>query len=133
MCIILKCVKRHFSINTFLLSLFHPSLFSFILISLYKITDSKISLSRCVSYYMIELKALIERLCWWIFALLKYPSILHLIYTNKSVYWVLNMVLIYGLVLILLTKFVPNSTIRRCSSGTNIAKLSPKILQICPK
>ena len=42
---------------------------------------------------------------------------IHLICTGEKSNWALNMVLFYALVLMFLTKFVPKSTIRRCSSG----------------
>ena len=41
---------------------------------------------------------------------------------QKSAIWALNIVLLGTLVLMMLTKFVPNSTIIRCSSGTIFLK-----------
>ena len=38
-------------------------------------------------------------------------------FLQKNANLEVNMVLFYALVLMLLTKFVPNSTFRRCSSG----------------
>ena len=59
---------------------------------------------------------------------------MHFISTNANL--ALNTGLFYALVLILHTKFVPKSPIRRCSSGIIVldydAKLPPNIMQICP-
>ena len=50
---------------------------------------------------------------------------------QKSANWA------YALVLMLLPKFFPNSTIRRCISGINLysneAKFAPNMMQICLK
>ena len=59
-------------------------------------------------------------------------------FAQKKCYsWALNLVLFFdNLVLLLLTKFVQNCTITRCSSGINslnfYVKLSSNWMQICP-
>ena len=52
---------------------------------------------------------------------------------QKNVNLALNIMLFDALVLI--TKFVPNGTIRRCDAGKKNydAKFAPNIMQTCPK
>ena len=60
-----------------------------------------------------------------------------ILFAPKKCYLSLKFSAFYALELMFLTKFVTNSTIRKCSSGINLfnidAKLEPNLIKICPK